>query len=589
MSDSSKVTPAHRQRTAIVYVRQSTLLQLERNKESTARQYDLVERAVALGWSRARVGVVDEDQGHSGSSTIGRSGFAELAAQVGLGQVGIVLALEVSRLARNNADWYRLLDLAAMTDTLVADADGVYHPRRFDDRLVLGMKGTMAEAELHILRARLDGGVRNKAARGELRRALPVGLVWGKGAGEIRLHPDEAVTGVIRAVFERFAACGSARSVWLWLREQDLKWPLQPAAYLHGEEIVWVAPTYHAVHNTLTHPAYAGAYVYGRTRFQRRLDADGLVRTHRRVLPRDQWQVLITDHHQGFISWEDYLANQDKIGSNTRPRRHESGTGAVREGCALLQGLATCGTCGRKLAVFYQGPAKSVPNYYCQGPGDLVDGRGTRHMNAGGQAIDSAVAGAFLAALAPAALQACLTAAQQLEDGHDTALQQWRRQGEHADAEAELARRQAARPKGLSGQERAAILALGDDLDAVWDEPTTTDKDRKQLLRTLLEEVNITLRRDAPDPHAGLVLRWKSGTVSSLIAPLRRPQPKIRTAEDTIALIRRLAAHYPDAVIAGILNRQHRTTARGMSFTANRVASLRTQDRKSTRLNSSHV
>jgi DNA invertase Pin-like site-specific DNA recombinase len=189
MNDNSKVTPAHRQRAAIVYVRQSTLLQLERNKESTARQYDLVERAVALGWSRARVGVVDEDQGHSGSSTLGRSGFAELAAQVGLGQVGIVLALEVSRLARNNADWYRLLDLAAMTDTLVADTDGVYHPRRFDDRLVLGMKGTMAEAELHILRARLDGGVRNKAARGELRRALPVGLVWGEGAGEIRLHP----------------------------------------------------------------------------------------------------------------------------------------------------------------------------------------------------------------------------------------------------------------------------------------------------------------------------------------------------------------------------------------------------------------
>src|SRR6266540_3131331 len=359
MSDSSKVTPAHRQRTAIVYVRQSTLLQLERNKESTARQYDLVERAVALGWSRARVGVVDEDQGHSGSSTVGRSGFAELAAQVGLGQVGIVLALEVSRLARNNADWYRLLDLAAMTDTLVADADGVYHPRRFDDRLVLGMKGTMAEAELHILRARLDGGVRNKAARGELRRALPVGLVWGEGAGEIRLHPDEAVTGVIRAVFERFAACGSARSVWLWLREQDLKWPLQPAAYLHGEEIVWVAPTYHAVHNTLTHPAYAGAYVYGRTRFQRRLGTDGTVRTHRRVLPRDQWQVLIPDHHQGFISWEDYLANQDKIGSNTRPRRHQPGTGAVREGCALLQGLVTCRSAGRRSTP--RSPTRSWP------------------------------------------------------------------------------------------------------------------------------------------------------------------------------------------------------------------------------------
>jgi len=618
MSDNSKVTPAHRQRAAIVYVRQSTLLQLERNKESTARQYDLVERAVALGWSRATVGVVDEDQGHSGASTVGRSGFAELAAQVGLGQVGIVLALEVSRLARNNADWYRLLDLAAMTDTLVADTDGVYHPRRFDDRLVLGMKGTMAEAELHILRARLDGGVRNKAARGELRRALPVGLVWGEAAGEVRLHPDEAVCGVIRAVFDRFAACGSARSVWLWLREQDLKWPLQPAAYLHGEEIMWVAATYHAVHNTLTHPAYAGAYVYGygygRTRFERRLGTDGLVRTHRRVLPRDQWQVLILipDHHQGFISWEDYLANQDKIGSNTRPRRHEPGTGAVREGCALLQGLATCGTCGRKLAVFYQGPAKATPGYDCTGSGQLVQGRGTRHLQVGGQAIDAAVADAFLAALTPAALDACLQAADQLQAGHDAALAQYRREVERARyhasrserryravdpdnrlvargleadweqalttltaAENELARRQRRRPSALTPAERATVLALADDLATVWTAQTTTDKDRKQLLHTLLADVTLAVHRQDPDPHAQVLIRWKGGAASELTVPIRRPQPKIRTDEDTVDLIRRLAVHYPDAQIAGILNRQGRRTARGLSYTASRVQSTR--------------
>ena len=254
-----------------------------------------------------------------------------------------------------------------------------------------------------------------------------------------------------------------------------------------------------------------------------------------------------------------------------------------------------------------------MPNYYCQGSADLVDGRGARHMNVGGQAIDAAVAAAFLAALAPAALDACLQAARQLEDGHDAVLDQHRRQVEQAryhagraerryravdpdnrlvargletewntalrqlaDAEAELARRETARPKALTAGERAAILALGDDLGQVWDAPTTTDKDRKQLLRTLLDEVNITVRRDDPDPHAALILRWKGGAISELTVPLRRPQPKIRTDEDTIDLIRRLAVHYPDAVIAGILNRQHRTTARGMSFTANRVASLRT-------------
>jgi hypothetical protein len=500
-------------------------------------------------------------------------------------------------------------------DTLVADADGVYHPALFTDRLVLGLMGIMAESELHVLRARLEGGIKNKAARGELRRGLPVGLVWGEAEGEICFHPDEAVTGVLRATFGQFAVSGSVRATWLWLRAQGLRWPLQQAVYLHGKpgEITWVEPTYHAVHTTLTHPAYAGAYVYGRTRDERCLGADGALRTRRRKLPRDQWEVLIPDHHPGFTDWDTYLANQARIGTNIRPQASRPGTGAVREGSALLQGLATCGTCGRKLAIFYRGPAKTVPNYYCQGSAELVDGRGARHMNVGGQALDAAVAETFLAALAPAAMQACLAAAAQLEDGHDAALDQHRRQVEQAryhasraerryravdpdnrlvargletewntalqqlaDAEAELARRQAARPKTLTPAERAAILALGDDLGQVWDAPTTTDKDRKQLLRTLLEEVNITARRDAPDPHARLVLRWKGGAISELTVPLRRPQPKIRTDEDTIDLIRRLAVHYPDAVIAGILNRQQRRTVRGMSFTASRVGSLRT-------------
>jgi DNA invertase Pin-like site-specific DNA recombinase len=615
MSESGKITDAHRSRAAVIYVRQSTLAQVERNTESTARQYDLAARARQLGWPPHQVRVVDGDLGVSGSVTGQRDAFEGMVAEVALGQVGIILALEVSRLARDNAAWYRLLDLAGVCDTLVADADGLYHPGLFNDRLVLGMKGLMSEAELHVLRARLEGGIKNKAARGELRRGLPAGLVWGEGDGEICFHPDEAVTGVIAATFEQFAVCGSVRATWLWLRGQGLRWPLQQAVYLHGKpgEITWAEPSYHAVHNTLTHPAYAGAYVYGRTKDERYLGADGALRKRRRKLPRDQWEVLITGHHQGFTDWDTYLANQERIGANIRPQARQPGTGAVREGCALLQGLATCGACGRKLAVFYRGPAKSVPNYYCQGPGDLVEGRGTRHMNTGGQAIDAAVADAFLAALAPAALQACLIAARQLEDGHDAALGQWRRQAEqarynaaraerryravdpdnrlvargleteweqalreHDGAEAELARRQAARPKGLSEQERAAILALGDDLEAVWDAPTTTDKDRKQLLRTLLDEVNITPRRDHPDPHAGLVLRWKGGAISELTVPLRRPQPKIRTSEDTIALIRRLAVHYPDAITAGILNRQHRSTARGLSFTASRVASLRT-------------
>src|SRR6266480_1895562 len=504
MSDSGKITASHLSRAAVIYVRQSTLTQVERNTESTARQYDLVSRAGQLGWPREAIRVVDSDLGISGSVTGQRAGFEGVVAEVALGQVGIILALEASRLARDNAAWYRLLDLAGVCDTLVADADGVYHPALFGDRLLLGLMGIMAESELHVLRARLEGGIKNKAARGELRRGLPVGLIWGEADGEIRFHPDEAVTGVIAAVFEQFAVSGSVRATWLWLRAQGLRWPLQQAVYLHGKpgEITWVEPTYHAVHTTLTHPAYAGAYVYGRTRDEHCLGADGALRTRRRKLPRDQWEVLIPDHHPGFIDWDTYLANQARIGANIRPQARQPGTGAVREGSALLQGLATCGTCGRKLAIFYRGPAKTVPNYYCQGPADLVDGRGARHMNAGGQGIDAAVAEAFLAALQPAALQACLAAAEQLEAGHDAALDQHRRQVEQArytamkaerryravdpenrlvargletewnttlqhlaHAEAELARRQHHRPVPLSDGQRAAIAALGEDLD----------------------------------------------------------------------------------------------------------------------------
>ncbi|HKS53084.1 MAG TPA: recombinase family protein [Pseudonocardiaceae bacterium] len=609
MSEYSKVAGTHLRRAAVVYVRQSSASQLERNRESTDRQYGLVERAVGLGWSRQAVRVIDADLGVSGAQGSSRSGFTELTSLVALGQVGIVLALEVSRLARSNSDWYRLLDLAGLTDTLLADADGVYHPGLFNDRLTLGLKGTMAEAELHVLRARLDGGIRNKAERGELRRALPVGLVWGEEPGQVRLHPDEAVTGVIRALFEKFAGCGSVRATWLWLRGEGLSFPLQR----NGKpDLDWVAPTYAAVHHVLTNPAYAGAYAYGKTRQERRVDETGTVHRRRRPLAVSDWEVLIPDHHEGFINWDTFQANQARINANIRPVAHAAGEGAVREGTALLQGLAVCGTCARKLAVFYQGRRKSTPGYYCTGTGELVEGRGVRHLRVGGVGIDAAVTSAFLAALAPAGLQACLAAAEQLQTGVDAALGQWRRQVERAryqaaqaerrylavdpdnrlvargleadwekalrtvaDAEAELARREAERPKTLTTQEKTAILVLGADIAAVWDAPTTTDRDRKELLRTLLDEVIIHVDKTAK--RADLTLRWRGGALTELtIALPRQAPPKIRTSEDTIALIRRLAEHHPDPVIAGILNRQGRTSARGQAFTASIVSSLRT-------------
>ncbi len=601
-----KVRPVHLGRAAVVYVRQSTPGQTERNLESTDRQYALVERAVELGWSRRAVEVIDEDLGISGSAGTPRSGFARLTADIALGRVGIVLGLEVSRLARSNADWYRLLDLAGITDTLIADADGIYHPASFNDRLVLGLKGTMSEAELHVLRARLEGGIRNKAARGELRRGLPVGLVWGEEDGEVLLHPDEAVRGVVAAIFERFSELGSARAVWLWLRAEKLKMPVQRAG---SDELAWIAPTYPAVHRVLTHPSYAGAYVYGRTRRERRVDEDGRVRTRARHLDRSEWQVLIVDHHPGYIDWATFEANQARIGANTRPQAHQPGSGAVREGTALLQGLSTCGRCGRRLAVHYQG-SNSTPGYHCANR-TLVNGRGERCLSVGGVQIDQAVASAFLAALAPAGVEAAIAAAEALEADHDAALDQWRRQVERAryeatraerrylavdpdnrlvargleadweakltalaDAEAELARRAATRPRSLDEREREALVALGADVGRVWSAPSTTDRDRKELLRSLLEEVRVDVHRH--ERRAELTLRWRGGASTELAVELRGANPPvIRTDEDTIALLRRLAGHYPDATIAGILNRQGRRSATGQRFTATIVQGLR--------------
>lgn len=606
MSELSKITPEHLRRRALVYVRQSSTTQVEHNRESTARQYQLAERAVTLGWARDQVTVIDEDLGVSGSGLAERTGFARMTAEVALGHVGIVLGLEVSRLARNNADWYRLLDLCGVTHTLIGDADGVYHPGLFNDRLVLGLKGTMSEAELHVLRARLLGGIRNKAARGELHRGLPVGLVRGETDGEVLLHPDESVRAAIRAVFERFAEMGSARRVWLWFRSQGLRFPLQSNTL---QEVRWVAPTYTKIHEVLTNPFYAGVYVYGRTQQTRYIDEGGRLRKRIRQRPRSQWPVFIRDHHEGFIDWQTFEANQRRLAQNTRPRPHHSG-GAVREGAALLQGIAMCGHCGRRLAVHYRG-RYSTPGYHCAGK-NIVNGRGEYCLNIGGVQIDAAVAEAFLAALAPAGLTASLQAIEQLEADHETTLAQFRRDVERARygaqraerryravdpenrlvargleaeweralqelkaAEAELAQRERSRPRPLTREERDSILALGKDLKSVWSAPTTNDRDRKELLRVLIEDVTLRVEREKSNAH--LTLRWRGGLLSELDVPLPRSHPApIRTAEGTIDLLRRLALLYPDAVIAGILNRQGRKTATGLSFTANRVSSLRT-------------
>ena len=605
MMNNQKIKPDHLQRTAYIYIRQSTAAQVEFNRESTERQYKLKDRAIELGWPVQQIRVIDQDLAQSGSSSSHRKGFGEMISEVALGKVGLILSIEVSRVARNNSDWYRLLDLCSVTNTLIGDSDGLYHPGLFNDRLLLGMKGTMAEAELHVIRARLEGGIRNKAAKGELRRGLPVGFIWGDQDGEVLMHPDQAVTGAIHTVFEKFTHMGSVRQVWLWFRSKNLLFPLQTSLL---PKIKWVTASYHAIHSVMTNPVYAGAYTYGKTKQECVIDETGQVKKRTKRLPQSQWAVLIHDHHKGFIDWKTYEMNQARIAKNTRPVPHKT-TGAIREGAALLQGLATCGKCGRRLKVYYQGK-NSSPGYYCAA-NNIVEGRAKYCMRVGGVKIDKVVADAFLNAITPAAMDAILLAEKNIEAEHDAALNQWRLHIERLQYEADKAERrfqavepenrlvartlenqwetclhqlqaaknefeqcQRQRPEALTPEQRDHIHTLSKDIKLVWQAPTTTYRDKKELLQILLQEVNISVDRTLNTAH--LIIRWQTDAVTEIDMNLpKRNSPTIRTAQDTIDLVRRLAVHYNDAMIAGILNRQGRQTARGHRFTANRVGNLR--------------
>lgn len=600
----SKVERQHLRRGAYVYVRQSTMAQVERNAESRERQYELVERAVALGWNAAEVVVVDEDQGRSAKSADGRDGFQGLVAEVGLGRVGIVLGIEVSRLARSNADWYGLLDLCALTDTLIADSDGTYHPGLHNDRLVLGLKGTMSEAELHVLRARLRGGSLHKAAKGELRLPLPAGLEYDE-TGRIRITPDEAVADAIATVFAYFDELQSARQVMLRLLGEDRRLPREARS---DRQVRWATPTYKAVHEILTNPVYAGAYAYGRKRTERRVE-DGVVRERQRRAPREEWHVCIEGHHPGYITFERYLDNQERLRANWRPPRGEGG-GAAREGRALLQGLIRCGRCGRRMQVGYSGKTL-VPNYSCVRGNQLYGSE--RCQSVGGRRIERVVLDAVFEALRPAGIEATLRAIEHANGDHQAVVRSAELELERARIHAERARRQfdacepenrlvartlereweqrltevrraertvadlaARRPDPLTDEEIAWCRQAGADLRRVFEAPTTSDRERKQLLRAILTDVVVTVDRTSEQHVAELRVVWEGGAVTEHSTPLPRTGSHTRcTDQDTVALVRQLAERYPDKQIAAILARQGRRTGAGNPFTAHRVAGLR--------------
>jgi len=534
MRELGKITDDHRRRRAVVYVRQSSVGQVERNLESAARQYALRGRAVELGWPAGAVAVVDEDTGQSGASSDGRLGFKELVAEVGLGQVGMILALETSRLARCSADWHRLLDLCALTGTLIADSDGVYSPADFNDRLLLGLKGTMSEAELHFIRARLVGGLLNKAKRGELRLPLPVGLDRDDD-DRIVLSADEQVRHAIERVISLWRQLGSARQVLLELISEGQQLPRRS---IGQRRIRWARASYSAVHDFLTNPAYAGAFVYGRQRVVKRLDEHGEVRVSRLALSPEEWSVCIPDHHPGYVSWDEYLATLARLRANVNSRGE--GGGAAREGSALLQGLVRCGRCGRKMQVAYSGTGGKVRRYACSRGRDM-HATGKACQTVGGARLEKTVIGAFLEAAAPAGIAATAGAIRELEEQHEARLSGQRLAVERAQYEADRAQRkydacepenrlvartleraleaalielereraklvqlERARPLPLTDHEREALVALARELPRVWAAETTSDRDRKELLRTLIGEVIVTypFRWSAPDWRA---------------------------------------------------------------------------------------
>jgi DNA invertase Pin-like site-specific DNA recombinase len=602
----TKLRNEHLTRPALVYVRQSTLIQVRDNTASAARQYQLAKRAQDLGWPEPLVVVIDQDQGRSGASSTGRDGFEYLIAEVGLGRAGAVLCLEASRLARSSSDWYRLIEICALTDTLVIDEDGVYDPGQYNDRLLLGFRGTMSEAELHWLHCRLVGGKLEKAQQGTLRFRLPVGLVYD-AAGQIGLDPDEEIQHAVRQVFEVFEPTKSALAVVKYFEEHGLTIPTRLWQRERQGEVVWRRLRHARVLSILHNPFYAGAYVYGRTQTrQRPLPGEApRIKGYTRQSKREHWPTLLRDHHPGYISWSQFRRHQDQLDDNRTfdPARHR---GAVREGGALLQGIVGCGVCGRRMTVRYM-PDGLRPIYVCAQVHKDFAGKTCQFVR--GDGIDAAVAQLLLEAIEPAQLTIALEAVEHLEAQAQAIERQWQLRLERARYEADRARRsyqevepehrlvarslerdwneklsaldqlerdyaemRPAASSHVSEAERQGIIDLVHDLPAVWRATTTTHAERKHVVRLLIKDVMLTKLEKA----VRVDVRWQTHACSTLEVP--RPKPAYvvrRTTPAVIERIEQLCRDQTDIGIAECLNQEGYRSGQGGAFTASKVNWLR--------------
>jgi excisionase family DNA binding protein len=598
----AKITPEHLARSACVYIRQSTADQLLHNLESRRRQYALADRAKKLGWQD--VIVIDDDLGRSGSG-ISRPGFERLLAAICDGRIGAVFAIEASRLARNGRDWHTLIEFCGLVDTIIVDEDGVYDARHPNDRLLLGMKGTMSELELSILRQRSLEAMKQKARRGELFLTVAIGYVKARH-DRIEKDPDLRIREAISLVFTKFSEFQSIRQVHLWLRRERITLPAVNYTVDSGRDIVWKLPVYNTVHHILTNPIYAGAYAFGRT--ESRVTIEGgrkrIVRGFRR--DRSEWEVLLPDHHEGYLSWAEFERNQRLIADNANSKGLMA-RGSVRRGETLLAGLLRCGHCGRKLHVAYGGGRGESGRYHCQG--SFVNHGGDRCISFGSLRVDIAVGAEVLRLLRPLGIEAALRAVEALSNEADQkrhqlelALEQMRYEASHARRQydavdpdnrlvaSELERRWNERllavrqiedelealrlqhQPALSGEERSRLMQLGADLELAWSHPAATTETRKKILRTVVHEIVVRVE----DGYIDMVLHWQGGDHTALKVKKNAPGKHRWTIhEDTEALIRELARLIPDQAIASLLNRAGKLTGRNNSWTESKVCSFR--------------
>lgn len=603
---NSKMADHHLARQACIYIRQSTPGQVRFNQESKERQYNLANQAKALGWMPEQIRILDGDLGRSGDQATHRDDFKTLVSDVAMGQVGAIFSLEASRLARSNKDWHRLLELCAITKTLVFDGDGCYDPADFNDGLVLGIKGQFAQAELHIIRARLHGAKLNKAQKGELRFPVPVGFVYDDD--KIVLDPDQEVQGAVRAVFELFEQENSAYRVVQRFHQLGLRFPRRAYGGAWDGKLIWGRLTHSRVIGVLANPCYAGTYVFGRHQSCKKIDATGEICSRSRRVPEDQWRVVIPDHHPGYITRDQFLANRKRLADNRT--NIETLAGPAREGLCLLQGLLLCGICGRRLTVRYTGNGGLYPIYECNWR--TRDGLPLRHcMSLAAGPLDDAITERVLTAVTPLTIKLALEALTGLEERDKLISAQWHRRIERAryevelaerryeevdpsnrliastlekrwndamqrmaDLEAELAAFERQALRSVTAEQKRQILQLGRDFPRLWKARTTSACDRKRMLRLLIRDITVA---KGPEPKLlRLQVCWQGGA-NETIEVRQRPkrQDAIRYPDTFVAKIRDMAKLYHDAEIIDLLKSEGLTSSTGKPFTLSMIRWIR--------------